>query len=144
MAGKKRIQSRSGARKAQFVKRAGTKKVNGKSCGGKITADNIIKRALKHIKLVEREAGNKAETTKLFEQVCAKYNLDSKGKYALKRLCGTCNRSRMSSLLDGSYKKSTWFIKRSEHFYTVDKEGNTIDTNASKLIKSTKLGRLLS
>ena len=60
MAGKKR--SNNAARKAQYAKRS----------GGTITADRKVERALRHEKLVAKEATNKTETTKLFDKVCKK------------------------------------------------------------------------
>ena len=145
MAGKKRQQSRSGARKAQFAKRAGHSKVNGKSVGGKITTANKERKAATHKVRVAKQAVRKQETTELFEKVCNKYNLDSKGKYALKRLIGTINSHRLTAVLDNTVKDQSWWAKRYNNICPVDDKQSTGDsvvrkeTNASALIRSTKL-----
>ena len=68
-------------------------------------------------------------TKKLFEEVCAKYQLDSKGKYALKRLIGTINRSRLTCIMNNTIRTQDWFKTRVM----------TLSVNALKLIQSTQL-----
>ena len=53
-----------------------------------------------HVNHVAAQKIKTAETKELFNQVCEKYQLDSKGKYALKRLIGTVNSSRLTALLN--------------------------------------------
>jgi len=139
MAGKKR--SNNAARKAQFIKRAGSTKVNKKGRGGPITVKLKEARAIRHELLVEKEAAKKAETAKVYETVCSKYNLDSKGKYALKRLIGTVNISRLQAVLDNNLASQSWFTARYETLMPVSATtGERVDSNAAVLIKSTKLG----
>ena len=132
MAGKKR--SNNAARKAQYAKRS----------AGIITADRKAAAAVRHTKLVAAEATKKAETSKLFEKVCAKYKLNSKGKYALKRLIGTINKSRLQAVLDNKLSNAKWFTKRLELIVPInEKTDKRIDTNAYTLIKSTQLGQFI-
>jgi len=88
-------------------------------------------RTLRHELYIEATKERVAEKNKLFEKVCSKYSLDSKGKYALKRLIGTINISRLSAVLDYSYKMENWFLERK------------LSDNALKLINNTKLRVLL-
>ena len=88
-------------------------------------------RALRHELYMEATKERVAEKDKLFAKVCSKYSLDSKGKYALKRLIGTINISRLSAVLDYSYRMENWFLERK------------LSDNALKLINNTKLRVLL-
>jgi len=101
-------------------------------------------RALRHELLVEKEAEKKAATTKLFDKVCAMYKLNSKGKYALKRLIGTINQSRLQAVLDKTLSKQPWFAARLDAVMPMSKNLEVrLDTNASALIKTTKLGQFI-
>ena len=129
MAGKKR-RSRKNGRQEQYARRK----------AGLITEKNKKARKLKHEKLVTKNAERTTKTAELFEKVCAKYELNSKGKYALKRLIGTPNHHRLSCVLDKTLSEQAWFKKRYSVLMPLDKDGeNRVDTNASKLIKNTKL-----
>jgi len=94
-------------------------------------AKNKEVRTLRHELYMEITKNRIAEKTELFEKVCSKYSLDSKGKYALKRLIGTINISRLSAILDYSYRMENWFLERK------------LSDNALKLINNTKLRVLL-
>lgn len=123
MSGKKR--RGNAARKAQYqVRKAGA-----------ITAANKKRSQATHVNNVEKQKVKTADTTIVFNQVCEKYNLDSKGKYALKRLIGTINKSRLTAILDKSIVNEKWFIQRVARI-TPETEP---ETNAAKLIKSTSL-----
>ena len=93
-----------------------------------------------HVNHVEAQKLKTAETTKTFNEVCEKYQLDSKGKYALKRLIGTINNSRLTSLLNKTITTESWFIKRVSSITPEDKPM----TNAAKLINSTKLASFIN
>lgn len=101
-------------------------------------AKNKENKQLRHQLNTEKQAENKKETTELFNQVCELYALDSHGKYALKRLIGTINKSRLQSLINKTIKKERWFISRMSKI-NPDKE----TTNAYKLIRDTKLSVFL-
>ena len=88
---------------------------------------------LRHELELERQKSRKREFDKLYSEVCEKYNLDSKGKYALKRLIGTVNISRLTALLSHKIKTESWFIERNKK----------MSDNACKLIFNTKLSIFL-
>lgn len=152
MAGKKRQQSRSGARKAQFAKRAGTSKKNGKSVGGRITEANAERRVKYHKDVtVPKYEKRTAVTDGLMEKVVTKFNLNSKGKYALKRLVGTINKSRLEAVLNNTLDDTTWWPARRlkltpiDHKKTEENGGTVVykSTNASDLIRGTQLASFL-
>ena len=93
-----------------------------------------------HVNHVAAQRIKTAETKELFNQVCEKYQLDSKGKYALKRLIGTVNSSRLTALLNKTIEKERWFIER---VASITPEDQPI-TNAAKLIRSTKLASFIN
>jgi hypothetical protein len=93
-----------------------------------------------HVNHVAEQRIKTAATKELFNQVCDKYELDSKGKYALKRLIGTINASRLTMLLNKTIKTEHWFIKRVASITSEDKPV----TNAAKLIRSTKLASFIN
>jgi hypothetical protein len=93
-----------------------------------------------HVNMIAAQQIKTAETKELFTKVCEKYELDSKGKYALKRLIGTINNSRLTSLLNKTIEKERWFIERVASITPEDKPM----TNAAKLINSTKLASFIN
>ena len=86
-------------------------------------------RALRHELKTEAISKRIAQKNELFEKVCKKYSLDSKGKYALKRLIGTINISRLTTINNSTLIDQEWFQQRKE----------TLSQNALKTINNTKL-----
>jgi len=121
MAGKKR--SNNAARKAQYAKRS----------SGSITAKRKEAAQLRHQVNLEKLQTRIEKKNELFEKVCTTYKLDSKGKYALKRLIGTINCARLNSIITNTIKSESWFKVRR----------NNLSKNADALIRSTKLGAFL-
>lgn len=137
MAGKKR--QRNAARAAQYAKRS----------AGTITDKHKARKQKNHATAVEKQAVKTTKTTEIFEKVCSKYELNSKGKYALKRLIGTLNAHRLNAVLEGTVKEQSWYPGRFNNLRPVDQTksiGDDIvrkETNASQLIRSTKLSVFL-
>jgi hypothetical protein len=119
--------------------RAGYKEKFKRYSGENRLAKNKKAKKFRHELQVEVQKTKTEEITKLLIEVCDKYNLDSRGKYALKRLIGTINTSRLRSILDKTIKNEIWFKKRLGNIIPEDKP----ETNAAKLIKSTGLAAFI-
>ena len=92
-------------------------------------AKNKEARGLRHELLLEATSKRVAQKNELFDKVCSKYSLNSKGKYALKRLIGTINISRLTVVNNSTLIDQSWFKERKA----------TLSENALKTINNTKL-----
>ena len=90
-------------------------------------------RKLRHEINVEQQLTRTEVKDNIFNKVCVKFELDSHGKYALKRLIGTINTSRLTLVLENKLATQPWFQDRRE----------TLSKNALSLIQSTKLSVFL-
>ena len=84
-------------------------------------AKNKEARGLRHELNVESQTAKTAKRDELFELVVTKYKLDSRGKYALTRLLGTVNASRLGSILDYRYRMENWFLEKMKKVDVVKK-----------------------
>ena len=125
--------------------RAGYKARYAAYLSGKHKEKNKEAKQLRHSLRTERIATRVAEKEELLEKVKSKYNLDVKGLYALKRLIGTVNISRLSSMLNGSITEQQWFIDRMSKINPSQEAIDASDgklkpaVNALKVINNTKL-----
>lgn len=88
---------------------------------------NKARKQQKHKKVLQNQALRSEKRIDLLEKCINKYNINT---YFIKRLIGTPNIKRLTSLLDGSFVEEKWFTSRTVRSYLREKASGTKITTA--------------